>query len=67
MRVIHSDLRIIHSDLKLFPYKMQILQAQSQANKNQRYEFCQSIGEQIENNLSLLEILFFSVKRNIST
>ena len=33
---------VIHSNLKLFPYKLQILEAQSQANTNQRYEFCQT-------------------------
>ena len=45
-------MRVIHSDLKLFPYKVQILQTQSQANKNQRYELCQSIicSDRIENN-----------------
>ena len=53
-------MRVIHSDLKLFPYKVQILQAQSQANKNQRYEFCQSISERIENNPRLLDVLLFS-------
>ena len=34
-----SVMRVIHSDLKLFPYRVQVLDAQSQANKNQRYEF----------------------------
>ncbi|XP_076047220.1 uncharacterized protein LOC143028735 [Oratosquilla oratoria] len=41
--------RIIHSDLKLFPYKVQILQAQTQENKTERYEFGQTISERIEN------------------
>ena len=53
-------MKVIHSNLKLFPYKVQILQAQSQANKNQHYEFCQSFSEQIKNNPCLLDILLFS-------
>ena len=53
-------MRVIHSDLKLFPYKVQMLQAQSQANKNQRYELCQSISERIESNPRLLDVLLFS-------
>ena len=51
-------MRVIHSDLKLFPYKVQIPEAQIQANKNQRCYFCQSISEQIENNRRLYGILF---------
>ena len=38
----------------LFPYRVKILQAQSQVNKNQHYEFCQSISERIKNNPRLL-------------
>ena len=52
--------RIIHRDLKLFPYKVQVLQAQTQANKDQRYEFGQEISERIENNPELLDVLLFS-------
>ena len=51
-------MRVICSDLKLFPYKVQISEAQIQANKNQRCYFCQSISEQIENNRRLYAILF---------
>ena len=52
--------RIIHGDLKLFPYKVQVLQAQTQANKDQRYEFGQEISKWIENNPELLDVLLFS-------
>ena len=52
--------RIIHDDLKLFPYKVQILQAQTQANKTERYEFGQKINERIENDPQLLDCLLFS-------
>ena len=52
--------RIIHGDLKLFPYKVQILQAQTQANKIERYEFGQKISERIENDPQLLDCLLFS-------
>jgi len=55
-----SVMRVIHSDVKLFPYKVQVLDAQSQANKNQRYEFWQSISERIENNPRLLDVLLLS-------
>ena len=55
-----SMMRVSHSDLKLFPYKVQILEAQSQANKNQRCEFCQSFSERIDNNPRLLGALLFS-------
>ena len=37
--------RIIHNDLKLFSYKVQILQKQADANKEERSEFCQTISE----------------------
>lgn len=45
---------VIHSNLKLFPYKVRILEAQSQADKNQRYEFCQSTSERIENTTTVM-------------
>ena len=53
--------RIIHKDLKLFPYKVHILQAQTQANKHvlKRYEVCTEISERIENNPDLLDVLVF--------
>lgn len=60
-----SVTRVTHSDLKLFPYKVHMLSAQSQANKDQDYKFCQSISERIENNL-LSWTFFASVTRHIS-
>ncbi|XP_076066935.1 uncharacterized protein LOC143040126 [Oratosquilla oratoria] len=53
-----SERRIIHSDLNLFPYKVQILQAQTEANKTERFEFGQTISERIENDPKLLDCLF---------
>ena len=41
---------------------MQILQAQTQANKHQPFDFCQEISERIENNPDLLDVLLFSDK-----
>ena len=41
--------KIIHTDLNLFPYEMQILQKQTDANKRERVKFCQMISEIIEN------------------
>ena len=55
-----SVCRIIHDDLKLFPYKVQILQAQTQANKTERYEFDQKTSKRIENDPQLLDCLLFS-------
>jgi hypothetical protein len=52
--------RIIHCDLQLFSYKVQILQAQTEANKTQRFEFGQNISERIENDPQLLNCLLFS-------
>lgn len=52
--------RIIHKDLTLFPYKIQILQQQTDANKRERVEFCQSMSERIENNPGVLNLIFFS-------
>ena len=54
--------RIVHKDLTLFPYKIQILQQQTDANKRERVEFCQSISERIEKNSEVLSIIFFSNK-----
>ena len=54
--------RIIHDDLKLFPYKVQILQVQTQANKTERYEFGQKIIERTENDPQILDCLLFSDK-----
>ena len=52
--------RVIHNDLKLFPYKVQILQKQTDVNKRERVEFCQSISERIENNPGVLNLILFS-------
>lgn len=52
--------RIIHSDLKLFPYKVEILQAETQGNKTERYEFGQTISERTENDPQLLDCFLFS-------
>ena len=52
--------RIIHNDLKLFPYKVQILQNQTDANKKERSEFCQTIIGRIENNSGDLGLILFS-------
>ena len=38
---------------------MQILQVQTQANKHQRYKFCQEISRRIENKPDLLDVLLF--------
>ena len=58
--------RIIHRDLKLFPYKVQVLQAQTQVNKDQRYEFGQEISERIENNPELLDVLLFHLSGHVN-
>ena len=52
--------RVICNDLKLFPYKVQILQKQTDTNKEERSEFCQTINERIENNPSDLGLIVFS-------
>ena len=52
--------RIIHSDLKLFHYKVQILQAQTKANKTEHFEFGQTISERTENDPQLFNALLFS-------
>ena len=52
--------RIIHNDFKLFPYKVKILQKQTDANKEERSEFCQTISERIENNPGDLGLILFS-------
>jgi len=55
-------MKVIHSNLKVFPYKVQILQAQSQVNKNQLYECYQSTSEWVENKPRLLDVLLLSDK-----
>ena len=52
--------RVIHYNLKLFPYKVKILQKQTDVNKRERVEFCQSISERIENNPGVLNLILFS-------
>ena len=52
--------RIIHNDLKLFPHKVQILPEQTDANKEERSEFCQTISERIGNNPGYLGLMLFN-------
>ena len=54
--------RIIHNDLKLVPYKVQILPEQTDANKKERSEFCQTISERIEINPGDLGLILFNDK-----
>ena len=51
--------RILHDDLKLFPYKVQILQRQTDDNKTELMAFCQDISQKIENSPGLLNLIFF--------
>ena len=51
-----SVLRILHDDLKLFPYKIQILQRQTDQNKAERENFCGDISQRIENDPGLLDL-----------
>ena len=51
-----SVLRILHDDLKLFPYKIQILQRQTDQNKAERETFCGDISQRIENDHGLLDL-----------
>ena len=51
-----SVLRILHDDLKLFPYKIQILQRQTDQNKAERETFCEDISQRIENDHGLLDL-----------
>lgn len=55
-----SVLRIIHKELNAFPYKIQILQQQTDRNKAERQTFCEDISERIENDHGLLDLIFFS-------
>ena len=52
--------RVIHTDLHKFPYKVPILQKQTDANKRERVEFCQRISERIENNPDVPDLIQFS-------
>ena len=51
-----SILRILHDDLKLFPYKILILQRQTDQNKAERETICEDITERIENYSGLLDL-----------
>ena len=51
-----SVLRILHDDLKLFPYKIQILQRQTNRNKAERKTFCEDISQRIENDPGLSDL-----------
>ena len=53
-------MRILLDDLKLFPYKIQILQKQTDDNNAERLAFCQDISQKIEKNRGLLNLIFFS-------
>ena len=53
-------MRIMHQDLHMFPYKIQILQAQTAVNKAERLAFCQSISRRIEDHPNFLDLIFFS-------
>jgi len=57
-----SDIQILHDDLKLFPYKILILQKQTNDNKVERLDFCQDISQKIENNSGLLNLIFLVMK-----
>ena len=50
----------MRQDLNLFPYKIQILQAQTAANKEEGRNFCVNISQRIENQPNLLDLIFFS-------
>lgn len=52
--------RILRMDLHLFPYKIQILQAQTAANMVERHNFCLTTSQRIEDNPNFLSLVFFS-------
>ena len=59
--------RIMHRDLHLFSYKIQILQAQTAANKEERRTFCSNTSQRIEDhptNLNLKLRLLCKIKTN---
>ena len=51
---------MLHGDLKLCPYKVHLLQEQSEANKTKRLEFARKTFRRIENNPDLLSLILFS-------
>jgi len=54
-----SLLRILHEDLELFPYKIQILQKQTDDNKAEPLSFRQGMSQRFENNPGLLGLISF--------
>jgi len=51
-------MRIMHEDLHLFPYKIQILQLHTDANKAEKRDFGQTISQQIKDQLDFLGFIF---------
>ena len=56
---IVCNLRIFRNDLKLFPYKIEILQRQTDDNKAEHLAFCQDISQKIEKPW-FINLIFFS-------
>ena len=54
-----SFFRILHIDLKLFPYKIQILQWQTDQNKAEWETFCKDIIQRIGNALTKKLVRFY--------
>lgn len=55
-----SVLRILQYEFELFPYKIQILQRQTDGNKAERLAFCRDISLMIENDPDIMNLIFFS-------
>ena len=51
-----SVLRMLNDDLKLFPFKIQILQRQTDQNEAERETLCEDISQRIENDSGLLDL-----------
>jgi len=49
----------MHQDLHRFPYKIQILQLQTDAKKAERRAFGQTVSHRIEDHPEFLHIIFF--------
>ena len=49
-------MRILHDDLNLFPYKIQILQRQTDQNKAELETFYEDISQKFENDPGLLDL-----------
>ena len=54
-------LKIFLDDVKLFPYKIQILQRQTDQNKVEGETFCEDIHPRIENDPGLLDLNHLNV------